>query len=58
MRYQILVTISLQDGSPGSYSMTTNVLDYATREDAELAYKRIFDGYPQSAHYAVAVKLY
>jgi hypothetical protein len=58
MRYQILVTISLQDGSPGSYAMTTNVLDYANRDDADRAYQRIKDSYPQAAHHAVAVKLY
>jgi len=57
--YKILVTISIQErGADWNSAMSTNVLEFDSASEANMAFEKIEAGYPKSAHYAVAVKLY
>lgn len=56
--FQILVTLSFQESGGSDFAMTTNTVEFASRQEADVAYDRIADYYPRSAIYATVVKLY
>lgn len=61
--YKILVTLSFAEYTgrgleERTRAMTTNVVEFETSAEADVAFDRLKFGYPKNAVHATAVKLY